>query len=162
MTELSPEAQLDEALAAFEPRVVALALASLAWVRKLVPGSFELVYDAYSALSIPFATGEKLGDGFVAVVVYPKYINLGFFRGTELEDKDGLLEGTGGLMRHVTIEKESDLEKKGLAALVRAAAKRAGWKRGLEGRLIVKKIYPKKRPRRPTPKITKPGRRAPR
>jgi hypothetical protein len=162
MTELSPEAQLDEALAAFEPRIVALAVASLARVRKLVPGSFELVYDAYSALSIPFATGEKLGDAFVSVVVYPKYVNVAFFRGTELEDREGLLEGTGRLMRHVTIEKESDLEKKGLAELIRVAAERAGWRRGLVGRLIVKKIYPRKRPRRPTPKVTKPGRRAPR
>ena len=44
----SPEAQLDECLAAFHDEVAALAVACLAHVRKLAPGAHELVYDAYN------------------------------------------------------------------------------------------------------------------
>ena len=149
MSSLSPEAQLDEALSAFEEEIASRAAAILARLRKLVPGSYELVYDAYNAVSIPFATSTKLGDAFVAVVVYPKHVNLGFNRGTELDDPKGLLEGTGTLIRHVRVDDPADLAKPDLVKLIRAAAKNAGYKKGLGGKLVIKKIYPKKRPRRP-------------
>src|SRR5688572_9281804 len=95
MTDLSPEAQLDECLAAFDEDVAALAVSVLARVRELVPGAHELVYDAYNALSVGFGSGPKLGDCFLHVATYPRNVNLGFNRGAELEDPDGLLEGTG-------------------------------------------------------------------
>ena len=146
----SPEAVLDECLSMFDPEVSALAVAALAWVRKLVPGSFELVYDAYNALSVPFAVSDRLGGAFVAVVVYPRYVNLGFNRGTELDDPERLLEGTGRLIRHVTIRSEKDLANPDLKKLVREAAEHAGYEKGLGGKLIIKKIYPRKRSRRPS------------
>jgi hypothetical protein len=149
MSEVSAEAQLAECLDKFEPAVASLAVAALKRVRALVPGSFELVYDAYNALSIAFSTNEKLGGGFVGVVVYPRYVNLGFFHGAELEDPEGRLEGTGRAMRHVTVEAAADLRDKEIARLVKAAALLGGWKRGLGGALVLKKIYPKQRPRRP-------------
>lgn len=148
MTDLTPEAQLDECLAAFDEDVSAVAVGTLARVRKLVPGSFELVYDAYNALSVGFATGEKLGDCFLHVASYPKHVNLGFNRGAELEDPKGLLVGTGRLIRHVTLSAPDDLDSPDLKRLVRAAAKHHGYAKGLAGTIVIKKIYPRKRARR--------------
>jgi hypothetical protein len=116
-----------------------------------VPGAYELVYDAYNALSIPFATSEKLSDAFVAVVVYSKHVNLAFNRGAELDDPQGLLQGTGSLIRHVRIDEAKDLASAGLVRLVRAAARHAGYEKGLAGKLVIKRIYPRKRPRRARP-----------
>ena len=58
-------AQLDSFLARFEPDVVSMARAALERIRELAPGSVELVYDAYNALSIPFSASEALRDAFV-------------------------------------------------------------------------------------------------
>jgi hypothetical protein len=56
MTELDPEQCYDECLAKFDPEVAALARASVAWLRAHVPGSHQLLYDAYNALSVAFST----------------------------------------------------------------------------------------------------------
>lgn len=53
---------------------------------------------------------------------YSRHVNLGFYRGADLADPDGLLEGTGKSLRHVKLRSEADLTPK-LAKLVKAAAK---------------------------------------
>lgn len=144
------EAVLETCLGKFDESVARVARAALERVRALAPGATELVYDAYNALSVPFATGEKLGDAFVSVVVYPKHVNLAFLWGAELEDPEGLLQGSGARIRHVRLE-PGVLEDVRVARLVRAAAKLAGHagRRGALGEVVVKKIYARQRPRRP-------------
>lgn len=95
-----PARTLAACLAKFDPQVAAVATSCLERLRALVPGAKELVYDAYNALAIPFGTGERLGDTFVGITVYPRHVNLNFLRGSELEDPDGLLVGTGSKIRH--------------------------------------------------------------
>jgi hypothetical protein len=46
---------------------------------------------------------------------------LAFFQWAELDDPDGLLEGTGKGMRHVKVVRVKDIRKHAVAALVRAA-----------------------------------------
>ncbi|HVH16809.1 MAG TPA: hypothetical protein VNF72_00790 [Myxococcota bacterium] len=48
-------------------------------------------------------------------------MNLGFNRGAELPDPDGVLVGTGARIRHVRIEKAGDLAAPAVRALLRAA-----------------------------------------
>jgi hypothetical protein len=43
---------------------------------------------------------------------------VGFFRGAELADPAGLLEGTGKYMRHVKLRPESDIDATALLKLV--------------------------------------------
>lgn len=52
------------------------------------------------------------------------YINLGFFRGTELPDSKGLLEGTGKVLRHVKVRHVDDIRAADLKTLVRAAIRK--------------------------------------
>lgn len=57
----------------------------------------ELLHDGHPTACI--------GDAaFAYVNVFQAHVNVGFFRGAELADPHGLLEGTGRLMRHVKLK----------------------------------------------------------
>jgi hypothetical protein len=63
-----------------------------------------------------------VGDAaFAYVNAFKAHVNVGFFRGAELVDPMGLLEGTGKFMRHVKIRPGSVLDATALSKLVRVA-----------------------------------------
>lgn len=63
-----------------------------------------------------------LGDAaFGYVNVFTRHLNAGFFRGAELDDPDGLLEGDGKFMRHVKIRPEHDVDEQPLIDLIHRA-----------------------------------------
>ncbi|OGO04703.1 MAG: hypothetical protein A2Y73_01285 [Chloroflexi bacterium RBG_13_56_8] len=57
-----------------------------------------------------------------AIVMYTNHVNLEFFRGIELSDPEGLLEGTGKKGKHVKIESVEDIQPDAFTALIREAA----------------------------------------
>ena len=60
-----------------------------------------------------------LGDAaFGYTNVFTNHLNVGFFRGAELEDPDAILEGTGKFMRHVKIRPEAELDEKALTEMI--------------------------------------------
>lgn len=58
---------------------------------------------------------------FCYLKAWKNSVNLGFWRGVELEDPKGLLEGSGKTMRHVKLTSMDDIEPDALADLVRQA-----------------------------------------
>jgi hypothetical protein len=44
-----------------------------------------------------------MSEAYCYILPYTKWVNLGFYRGAELTDPDGLLVGSGARMRHVKI-----------------------------------------------------------
>ena len=58
---------------------------------------------------------------FAYVNAFKAHVNVGFFRGAELADPVGLLEGTGRFMRHVKLRPGGIVDATALAKLVRAA-----------------------------------------
>ncbi|MEQ8565894.1 MAG: DUF1801 domain-containing protein [Deltaproteobacteria bacterium] len=53
-----------------------------------------------------------VGDApFAYVNTFKAHVNVGFFRGTELSDPAGLLEGTGKFMRHVKLRPERPIDE---------------------------------------------------
>jgi hypothetical protein len=58
---------------------------------------------------------------FAYVNAFKSHVNVGFFRGAEIADPDGLLQGTGKLMRHVKLKPEEDIDAKSLMRLIEAA-----------------------------------------
>jgi hypothetical protein len=58
---------------------------------------------------------------FAYVNVFKAHVHVGFFRGAEIADPDGLLEGTGKLMRHVKLSPAGDLNAAALARLIGTA-----------------------------------------
>ncbi len=64
---------------------------------------------------------RKMIDGYAYILPYAKWVNLGFFRGSELADPEALLEGTGARMRHVKIRSPDDARRPAVMALIAAA-----------------------------------------
>jgi hypothetical protein len=62
------------------------------------------------------------GDAaFAYINAFKAHVNVGFFRGAELADPNGLLEGTGKLMRHVKLRPERDVDAPALTKLIETA-----------------------------------------
>jgi hypothetical protein len=62
------------------------------------------------------------GERVACLYVIGDHVNLGFFRGAELDDSNGLLEGTGKGMRHVKIRIPGDIKRRELAIILKQAA----------------------------------------
>lgn len=54
---------------------------------------------------------------------YKSYVNIGFWRGTEMQDKHGLLEGDGDRMRHVKLMTAKDIKKGALTDYIKQGIK---------------------------------------
>ena len=67
---------------------------------------------------------------FAYVNAFTAHVNVGFFRGAELADPAGLLEGTGKYMRHVKLRPDGDIDSTALIKLIESAY--ADMKRRLE------------------------------
>ena len=74
----------------------------------------ELLHDDHPTACV----GEV---AFSYVNTFSSHVNVGFFCGTEIDDPDGLLEGTGKYMRHVKLRPDRDLDIAGLEALIESA-----------------------------------------
>jgi hypothetical protein len=58
---------------------------------------------------------------FAYVNAFKAHVNVGFFRGAEIADPEGLLEGTGKFMRHVKLSPTRDFDAAALSRLIGAA-----------------------------------------
>jgi hypothetical protein len=76
----------------------------------------ELLHDGH-----PTACVGEAAFGYVNV--FKAHVNVGFFRGAELADPKGLLEGAGKYMRHVKLRPGSAIDTATLAELIDTAYK---------------------------------------
>ncbi|MBL8168064.1 MAG: DUF1801 domain-containing protein [Acidobacteria bacterium] len=74
----------------------------------------ELLHDGH-----PTACVGDVAFGYVNA--FKAHVNVGFFRGAEIADPEGLLEGTGKFMRHVKLRPESDTNIAALIMLIETA-----------------------------------------
>ena len=58
---------------------------------------------------------------FAYVNAFKAHVNVGFFRGAEIADPEGLLEGSGKRMRHVKLKPGSDVDAGALERLIDTA-----------------------------------------
>ncbi len=92
----------------------ALALHWFSVVRACGDDVRELLHDGHPTACF--------GDAaFAYVNAFRAHVNVGFFRGAELPDPAGLLEGTGRFMRHVKLRPDGSVDPVALRALIRAA-----------------------------------------
>lgn len=61
-------------------------------------------------------------DNICNIMVTGKWVDLGFFRGVDLKDTKGLLEGSGKGMRHIKIHRLEDIDTVTTTAMVKQAA----------------------------------------
>ena len=58
---------------------------------------------------------------FCFIKAHKKHVNFGFWRGVQLDDPRGYLQGTGEKMRHVKITSIDDMDREALGYLVKQA-----------------------------------------
>jgi hypothetical protein len=148
----SPESQLDTFLDRYSPPVAALARDCLAKMRARLPGAVQLVYDNYNALVIGFGPSERASEAIFSIVLYPRWVTLFFLQGAGLPDPRHLLKGSGKVVRHIVLASAADLELPPIQDLMAKALQRAeaGIDPGATGRLVIRSISAKQRPRRPS------------
>jgi hypothetical protein len=74
----------------------------------------ELLHDGHPTACV--------GDAaFSYVNAFRAHVNLGFFRGAEIADPEGLLEGTGRFMRHVKLTPGREVDGTALRKLIDTA-----------------------------------------
>jgi len=61
------------------------------------------------------------GAAFAYVNAFKAHVNVGFFRGAEIADPEGLLEGAGRFMRHVKLRPDEDIDARALRRLIHTA-----------------------------------------
>jgi hypothetical protein len=57
---------------------------------------------------------------------HPRWVSVYFFRGAEMDDPDGVLEGSGKGMRHVKLREPKDANSPTLKRLIRQAFRLGG------------------------------------
>jgi hypothetical protein len=128
-----------------------MARKAIAKMRKLTPGSLELVYDNYNALAIGFSPTERAGDGIFSIALFPPHVSLFFLQGAELPDPTRRLRGRGNVVRHIVLEDMAIFDEPDVRTLILLALARSkvALDPNQKRRLIIKSISAKQRPRRP-------------
>ena len=74
----------------------------------------ELVHDGYPCACVETAA-------FAYVGAFKRHVNVGFYRGAELDDPAGLLQGSGKMMRHVKLFPDKPVDESALSTLIHTA-----------------------------------------
>jgi hypothetical protein len=118
-------------------------------MRKRLPRAVELVYDNYNALVIGFGPTERASEAIVSIVAYPRWVSVFFLQGAHLPDPQGVLTGSGKQVRHIRLDAGAAmLDTPAIRALMTEALKFSGEPFDGKGRLVIKAISAKQRPRR--------------
>ena len=147
----TPEKQLAGFIAKFTPEVAGLIQAARKKMRQRLPHTVELVYDNYNFFVIGYGPSEKASEAIFSLAAQAKGVGLCFLQGAGLPDPNGLLKGSGRVVRSLRLENAATLDLPGVRALMKVALERAKTPIDPKGehRLVIKSVSAKQRPRRP-------------
>lgn len=107
----------------FEPcsaEVAELARRARDLILAVFPDAYEVVWVRQGIAG--YGTGpKKMTQHFAHITPFKAHCGLGFNYGSELPDPEGLLEGSGKLIRHVKLRRPEDVDRPALRALVETA-----------------------------------------
>ena len=147
----SPATQLASFIDKFEPVMAKRIRACRAALRKRFPCANEIVYDNYNFFVIGYTPTERPSDTIVSLAAGASGVGLSFYHGATIPDPHGLLLGEGVQNRFVRLESAERLVDPQVAELIDAAVAQSKVPLGhAKGRLIIKSISAKQRPRRKT------------
>jgi hypothetical protein len=112
--------ELEEFLGDYTPEIRTLALQLRALVYAIDPDVIEQIDIPAHLLAYGYA--KTYTHLMCVIILYKDNVNLGFPRGVDLPDPEGLLEGTGKRARHVKIRKAAQIELPEVAALIQSSA----------------------------------------
>ena len=146
----TPESQLKAFVDKFEPAMRKLISDCRKAMRKRFPTANELVYDNYNFFVIGYCTTERPSDCVVSLAANSKGLGLSFYHGATLPDPHRMLQGSGKQHRFVRLDGVATLSRPEVRDLLDAAEARAEppFVAKGSGKLIIRSISEKKRPRR--------------
>ncbi|HLE47524.1 MAG TPA: hypothetical protein VI818_04435 [Candidatus Thermoplasmatota archaeon] len=147
----APLGMLNACLAEYDPAVARIARSARARLHKRLPGAVELIGDTYTGLAIGFGPTGRPKDAIISLVLYPRWVNLFFLRGTTLEDPASVLQGKGSRVRHIRLDHGSLVDDPRVARLIARACAQAvpSIDPTARRRTITFASTAKRRPRRP-------------
>jgi len=147
------EQQLKTFIGKFDPKDQRLIRAVRSAVRKRFANAWELVYDNYNFFVIGYSPTERPADAIVSITARAGRVGLCFIRGAALPDPNKLLQGSGNQTRFIRLESADVLARPAIEKLIASAIANARVPLPTpgRGRLIVRSISAKQRPRRKTP-----------
>ena len=153
----NPEPRIKAFLGKYSPEIAAQLRAARTHLRALFPRGHELVYDNYNALVFGFSPSDRSSEAFLSVAGYPRWINLFFLRGVDLDDPTHLLKGAGKQVRSIRLGSEHRLTDPAVHALIAQAieAHRDALGNAVPLQTTVKSVSPTQRTRKPAarPKV---------
>jgi hypothetical protein len=122
---ITVSAQLKKVPAAVRPTVAAAVKA----VREAAPDAEEIPYQMEAPRSErmmwKLARYAVEGENVVSVGTFPRHSTIFFYRGRDLDDGSGLLQGTGKSTRFVTVRSPEDIARPAVRKLIARAFKLA-------------------------------------
>ena len=144
------EQRLASFIEKFDPKNADLIRSVRKALRKRLPSANELVYDNYNFFVIGYCSTERPSDCILSIAAGANGIGLSFYYGSTLPDPHKLLQGSGSQNRFIRIESVATLARPEVEELIAAAVAQAEspLPRTGKGKLIIRSISKKQRPRR--------------
>jgi hypothetical protein len=127
---VAPEIPLSEQLKKLTPSVRSIVQAARRTVKAAAPGAAEITTQnepprssSYMWKLIRYAVG---GRNVVGIGAFRSHAAMVFYRGRELDDGGGLLQGGGKEARFITLRAPADAARPAVARMVREAFKLGG------------------------------------
>lgn len=110
----------DELLEIAAPQIRPIAVRLREIVLEVDPDAVEVVRLGDRAAT--YGVGpKKMSEGYAYILPHKNWVNLGFYKGADLPDPAGLMEGTGKKLRHVKVRAVEDAERPEIRALLKEA-----------------------------------------
>jgi hypothetical protein len=151
-TPVGAERQLKSFIAKFGPAHQTLIRAVRKTLRGRFPTAYELVYDNYNFFVIGYGPTERPSDCIVSLVGGANGVGLCFIHGAKLSNPGEILRGSGNQTRSIHLDSADVLARPEVEALIAAAIAQAQtpFQAGTRGKLIIRSVSAKQRPRRKT------------
>ena len=148
------EKQLKGFIEKFEPKHQTLIRAVRKALRRRLPTANEFVYDNYNFFVIAYGPTERPSECILSMFASANGVGVCFLWGAKLPDPKKILRGSGNQTRSIRIESVDMLARPEVEALIAAAVARAKSPLPSSGRgkLIIRSVSAKQRPRRKTSK----------
>ena len=94
------------------------------WQADIVTALRELVLEAAPDAKETFKWSQPVYESngpFLYIKAFKDHVNLGFWRGVEMKDPEGLLKGSGVKMRHVPLKGVEEIQQERFQDFIREA-----------------------------------------
>jgi hypothetical protein len=146
------EKRLSKFIGKFKPAHRTLIRGVRKELQRHFPSAHELVYDNYNFFVIGYCTTDRPSDAFLSIAASANGVGICFIHGASLPDPRGILQGSGKQTRFIHLETAATLKRPEVDALILIAAAQARVplpSRG-HGKLVIRSVSAKQRPRQRT------------